>query len=168
MDKRAMLIWMALTPLVGCTSLPFVLEKELPARMDAMLVEDRKQISQLQQRVLAQDTKLEDAARQLEALSETVTQFGEQMEDQARTFQTLAEGLQASTSRLDASVAALPADTLRLFSNALQEFLTVREVAEEAEVLWGDEEEESAEAEDAEPVPGDVAAAVEKDATPAR
>ncbi len=116
MDKRALLIWMALTPLVGCTSLPFVLEKELPASMDAMLVEDRKQISQLQQRVLAQDT----------------------------------------------------ADTLRLFSNALQEFLTVREVAEEAEVLWGDEEEESAEAEDAEPVPGDVAAAVEKDATPAR
>lgn len=135
---------------LGCSSLPVLpndanlatvgyveevnernLASTLPDRIDSALVEDRKQISQLQQRVLVQESQLEHASEQLAALSKALDQYAQQMRAQAETFQALADGFDATTLRLDESLAALPSDTLRLLRDALHDYLAAREAAEQ-------------------------------------
>ncbi len=133
---------LSLLPLLGCSSLPLLpdganlatvdyvndadeqnLEQELPSAIDSALVDDRKQIAQLQQRVLAQESQLEESRQQVDELSKTLDQLSEDMRVQAETFRTLAGRLEETASGLDQALSALPTDTLRLFSDALQEYL---------------------------------------------
>jgi septal ring factor EnvC (AmiA/AmiB activator) len=161
MKINGLLLLATLSPLLGCSSMPLLpggsnlatvgyvndanqktLESDLPARMDAMLVDDRKQIAQLQQRVISQATEIEAANRQLTSLSQQIEQLGKEMQSQAETFQSLAENLRATTTRLDATLSGLPTDTLRLFSDALQSYLAARDAqpppVEAAKVQPGD------------------------------
>lgn len=147
-------IWAALAAWamtgLGCSSMPLLpkdsnlatvgyveevnkrnLEDTLPSSIDSALVDDRKQISQLQQRVLAQESQLEQASAQLAALSKALDQYAQQMNSQADTFRNLADGFEETTSRLDQTLTALPTDTLKLLSQALQDYLATREAAKE-------------------------------------
>ncbi len=151
-------------PMLGCTTMPFMpergagasfnlatvayvnaadrdsLDRELPRRMDALLVEDRKRIAQLQERVIAQDTTIETLSQGVTTLSGTVTVIGEEMSSQAKTFGELAQELRDTSSRLDAAIAALPTETLRQFSRALQVYLEERDQAESQARVSSDED----------------------------
>ena len=117
------------------------LAEEVPARVDLALVDDRKRIAQLQERVLTQETELEQANEQLGVLSQTLDEMSAEMQKQAETFHALAVSLQQTTAALDATLTALPTDTLRLFNTALQQYLTAIDESEfmESEFIESDE-----------------------------
>jgi septal ring factor EnvC (AmiA/AmiB activator) len=139
----------ALLPVLGCSSVPMLpgganlattgyvdetsaenVKSELPGALDSALVDDRKQIAQLQQRVLSQETEIEASKRQLEALSNTIDQLRADVNSQSETFRELTRRLQATADGLDRALVALPKDTLRLFSDALLKHLAALESAE--------------------------------------
>jgi septal ring factor EnvC (AmiA/AmiB activator) len=141
----------ALLPVLGCSSVPMLpgganlattgyvdetsaenVKSELPGALDSALVDDRKQIAQLQQRVLSQETEIEASKRQLEALSNTIDQLRADVNSQSETFRELTRRLQATADGLDRALVALPKDTLRLFSDALLEHLATLESAAES------------------------------------
>ena len=139
------LVGLALLPMIGCSSVPILpgdanlatvgyvdtaseenVKSELPGALDTALVNDRKQIAQLQQRVLAQETEIEQSKRELAELSRALDRMSADMQAQAETFRGLADRLHQTADGLDQALVALPQDTLQLFSDALLAHLASR------------------------------------------
>lgn len=105
---------------------------ELPGNLETLLIADRKRVSQLQERALGQETRIEKLEEDLEEAQRLTADLSASLQGQAEAFRSAAEQVRATTDRLDVAIQALPSETLRELRAALDAYLAARE-AEQAD-----------------------------------
>lgn len=119
---------------------------ELPANLEGLLVEDRRRVSQLQERVLSQETEIERLGSELDVANTTLVQLSELLASESEAFRASTEELRGTATRLEDAIQVLPTETIRQLSDALDAYLQTRPpTAEAARPTGNDEPKPSAE-----------------------
>jgi chromosome segregation ATPase len=100
---------------------------ELPGNMESLLAEDRKRVTGLQDRALAQENQIERMQSDLEETRTLVADLTESLQAQTEAFRNAAREVRATTTRLDSAIQELPSETLRQLRAALDGYLAERE-----------------------------------------
>jgi len=133
----------ALPAMLACTSMPFVpkdgfslatadyvaaedaelraevisrIESGLPDQIEAALIEDRKRISLMQDWMLQQET-------QIDQLTVGVSNMQQDVASTSRELRHEAENLRATSEEVEAAIASLPTEALRIIAEALNRYL---------------------------------------------
>ena len=108
------------------------IRSELPGEIDEALVEDRRRIAQLQERVLKQEEDIEELTENLREADRRMAEAREQLQSETEAFRTAADEIEATVANLNSAIRALPQQTIEQLRDALDAFLEQAELPETA------------------------------------